>query len=241
MALIKCPECSKEISSLASACPACGCPSTVWMVKDEKKFLPIFAGTTFEFGRYPYEASGELKPIKWKVWALSPKQRLAILISEYILDAKPFNDESAPVSWEDSSLCHWMNKVFFWGAFSASEQKVMLNPFSVSDKSLRVFLPDRTDAYTIFQTDESRACKVTPYAKKNGVWANSETGTGPWWLNQTFKEYAMVIDPDGVCEERKYTAMDYADIGVRPLIALSYVPDEEELDETYGCMGYVKL
>lgn len=26
MALIKCPECSKEISNKASACPNCGCP-----------------------------------------------------------------------------------------------------------------------------------------------------------------------------------------------------------------------
>lgn len=241
MALIKCPECSKEISSLASACPFCGCPSTVWMAKDEKKLSLIFAGTTFEFGRYPYDSTGGIKPIKWKVWALSPKQRLAILISEYILDAKPFNDEFAKVSWEDSSLCHWMNTAFLLGAFSAVEQKVMLNPLDTRDKSLRVFLPDRTDAYCIFQTNEERACKVTPYAEKNGVWKNSKTGTGPWWLNQSLNEYAMVIDPVGVCEENKYTAMDYADIGVRPMIALSYVPAEEELNEPYGSMGYVKL
>jgi predicted amidophosphoribosyltransferase len=26
MALIKCPECGKEISDLAKACPSCGCP-----------------------------------------------------------------------------------------------------------------------------------------------------------------------------------------------------------------------
>ena len=26
MALIKCPECGKEISDKASACPNCGCP-----------------------------------------------------------------------------------------------------------------------------------------------------------------------------------------------------------------------
>ena len=26
MALINCPECNKEISSLAKACPHCGCP-----------------------------------------------------------------------------------------------------------------------------------------------------------------------------------------------------------------------
>lgn len=30
MALIKCPECGKEISDKASACPNCGCPSSEW-------------------------------------------------------------------------------------------------------------------------------------------------------------------------------------------------------------------
>lgn len=30
MALIKCPECSKDISSLASACPGCGCPNSAF-------------------------------------------------------------------------------------------------------------------------------------------------------------------------------------------------------------------
>lgn len=31
MSLIKCPECGKEISSKASSCPNCGCPSDEWM------------------------------------------------------------------------------------------------------------------------------------------------------------------------------------------------------------------
>ena len=30
MALIKCPECGKEISEKASFCPGCGCPSSEW-------------------------------------------------------------------------------------------------------------------------------------------------------------------------------------------------------------------
>lgn len=31
MALIKCPECGKEISDKAECCPNCGCPSTEWI------------------------------------------------------------------------------------------------------------------------------------------------------------------------------------------------------------------
>ena len=50
MALIKCPECKKEISDKASCCPDCGCPAEEWnMVKtvekkndEEKSEIPIF-------------------------------------------------------------------------------------------------------------------------------------------------------------------------------------------------------
>ncbi len=30
MALIRCPECGREISDQAESCPGCGCPKTVW-------------------------------------------------------------------------------------------------------------------------------------------------------------------------------------------------------------------
>lgn len=33
MSLIKCPECGKEISDKASACPNCGCPASEWKEK----------------------------------------------------------------------------------------------------------------------------------------------------------------------------------------------------------------
>lgn len=35
MALIKCPECGKEISDKALACPNCGCPSSEWNQSDK--------------------------------------------------------------------------------------------------------------------------------------------------------------------------------------------------------------
>ena len=37
MALVKCPECGKEISDSALACPHCGCPSDIIKEKIELK------------------------------------------------------------------------------------------------------------------------------------------------------------------------------------------------------------
>ena len=41
MSLIKCPECGKEISDKASACPNCGCPSIEWKNKNLKSDAQI--------------------------------------------------------------------------------------------------------------------------------------------------------------------------------------------------------
>ena len=37
MALIKCPECGREISDKAECCPRCGCPASEWINKEEEK------------------------------------------------------------------------------------------------------------------------------------------------------------------------------------------------------------
>lgn len=39
MALIECPECGKQVSDKASACPNCGCPIKQDKPKDEKEYL----------------------------------------------------------------------------------------------------------------------------------------------------------------------------------------------------------
>jgi len=43
MALVKCPECGKKISSKASSCPGCGCPQrepSIKKIKLEKLVIP---------------------------------------------------------------------------------------------------------------------------------------------------------------------------------------------------------
>lgn len=44
MALINCPECGREISDKAVACPHCGCPSSEWNTEDLKSFKKFVDG-----------------------------------------------------------------------------------------------------------------------------------------------------------------------------------------------------
>lgn len=41
MALIKCPECGKEISDKAAACPNCGCPASEFN-KNQQEFSHLY-------------------------------------------------------------------------------------------------------------------------------------------------------------------------------------------------------
>ncbi|MBP3697362.1 MAG: zinc ribbon domain-containing protein [Clostridia bacterium] len=63
MALIKCPECGKEVSDKAQSCINCGCPigsgSSVSTLRVECKTLQVFGGCSIVI-----EFNGEKKAIK---------------------------------------------------------------------------------------------------------------------------------------------------------------------------------
>ena len=248
MALIKCPECGKPISTLAPTCPNCGCSSSAWKSENKQKILPIFAGTTFQFGTYPYDASGSIKPINWHVFALSIDKRFAILYSEDIIDCRPYHESFSETNWDNSSIRYWLNNTFLKSAFSESEQAAMIAPFNKNPFSIDghggdlVFLPTAEDVINFFgNSNESKMCHVTPYAQANGAWTDSVTGCGAWWVNGCFGKYAQSVKPTGEFDPQTGLAVDYNDIGVRPVIVVSYTPDAGEKETGWGSMGLVYL
>lgn len=57
MALIKCPECSSEISDKAKACPKCGCPikeDVHFTEKEHRATQSIKDGMNYAVGGYIY-------------------------------------------------------------------------------------------------------------------------------------------------------------------------------------------
>ena len=59
-------------------------------------------GETIEFGNYPQEEDGTEKPIEWIVMKKEGNQ--VLLLSKYVLDAKPYNEEVEEVTWETSDI-----------------------------------------------------------------------------------------------------------------------------------------
>lgn len=64
----------------------------------------------------------------------------ALLLSRYILDAKPFNDEAKVVHWDSCSLRKWLNGEFLNNAFTEEEQnQVYLPPENERDINAEFF------------------------------------------------------------------------------------------------------
>lgn len=253
MALIKCPECGREISHTAAACPFCGCPATLWtndanptlFRANNKSYIMVERGYLVFFGRYPFDEDGTIKSIPWYVWSLDPLKKIALLVCDRIIDVKPYNKSNTPAKWKETSLFRWLNHSFAKESFSSAEYAKLQNPFgdeSEHNVHERVFLPTEEDVDNIFgDINEARRCRVTPYAKSRGAWIDKETDCGAWWVNKPFGTYCTAIKPDGTFERDRALAVDYEDIGVRPIILLSYTPRDKEVDAPEGTVGYIEL
>lgn len=167
-------------------------------------------GDTVKFGAYPQTASGESKPIEWTVLD-KDEDGYYVLISNYGLDAKPYNEEFVDITWEDCTLRAWLNGEFYETAFTSGEKSKIKTTKVVNsdnfaygtsggndtqDKVYLLSLDEITRYYGIAQDNYDKIhdelfCKPTEYAIANGaltyVFGGNEEyakydGNGWWWL-----------------------------------------------------------
>ena len=154
-------------------------------------------GTIVCFGRC--EQDNDLRngpePIEWVV--LERREDSALLVSRYGLDCQPYHAKRAIVTWEKSSIRHWLNSDFLGACFDAQEQQAIIKGKvdnsraqsyekhggdSGSDTQDKVFLLSYAEACRYFQTDEDRQLDSTDYAKAQGAYTNPVNGKCWWWL-----------------------------------------------------------
>ena len=187
-------------------------------------------GETIEFGNYPQEEDGTEKPIEWIVMKNEGNQ--VLLLSKYVLDAKPYNEEFEKVTWETSDIRKWLNNEFYTTAFNKTEKaKIQASLIKNEDNSEygtsgendtedKVFLLSEKEAETLFSNEEERIAKATEYAEKSGVY-DEEKGAW-WWLRSPGynSKYAAVVYNDGWVLGSGDSVYDNDD-GVRPALYLN--------------------
>lgn len=155
MALVKCPDCGKEVSDRSEACPHCGCPGKYFPGR------PVQMGSLFMFGKYKGQ------DIEWRV--LCRKGERYLLITNEIIDCMPFHNVHGGNAWSECSLREWLNNDFLFSAFSDSERQRIVEVTNSNgdapDTLDSVFLLSVDEARSYFRDDGDRVGHPTPYTE----------------------------------------------------------------------------
>ena len=153
------------------------------------------------------DQNDQKEPIKWRV--LSVNGNDAFLLADQNLDAKPYNNELANVTWATCTLRTWLNVTFLNTAFTSAEQAAIKNttvvnednPYysgteggvNTTDKVYLLSIAEASNTAYGFNgkysnnnaSNETRMAKNTAYAKECGASTSKSMeyeGNGYWWL-----------------------------------------------------------
>ena len=162
--------------------------------QDSDNLANVSVGDVITFGTYEQDndLSNGKEEIEWIV--LEKEEDRVLVISKYGLDAQPYNTGMKGVTWNTCTLRKWLNSTFLDEAFTEAEQSLiptvtLLNADNPeygtaggNDTEDKVFLLSIEETEQYFDTDESRECQTTAYAKEQGAYTGSSSEICWWWL-----------------------------------------------------------
>ena len=196
-------------------------------------------GKIIQFGAYEQDnnLSNGKEKIDWRILAVENGK--VFLISEKILNSKPYNEVDTDVTWETCTLRKWLNNDFFNTAFSESEKSRIITSTVVTkygtnggnDTSDKLFLLSYDEvcnpAY-VFSSDgeafdTAREAQGTDFSKSNGLYVetgSSYSGNSNWWLRTPGfdSNYACYVNIYGGVYGSYYDIVFNTSIGIRPAL-----------------------
>ena len=123
-------------------------------------------GSYIPFGHYPINTKGESQPLVWLV--LTVKNGKALLITDKLIDAVPYNTTYTDVTWETCTLRKWLNHDFMEAAFTPEERALIIttdleNQGNGKDTQDQIFILSRDELCRRLRTPESRICPPSRY------------------------------------------------------------------------------
>ena len=198
----------------------------------------IQLGGKVQFGQYPQGANGEVQPLVWRVIAVENGR--ALLITDKLIDAMPYNKEDFKVTWETCTLRKWMNNDFISKAFKSNQLAQIVTVTNQNPKNPqygtkggnatqdRIFALSIDEANKYFRDDDDSMAAPTGYAKKQGCYVSSDyllpsgEKTGWWWLRSpgNYSDLAARVGLDGYIF-RRGDCVSRSDVAVRPAFWLN--------------------
>ena len=205
------------------------------VIKEEETEIelngPYETGDTIVFGKYEQDGdlSNDKESIEWIV--LDVKDNKILVISQYALADKKYQEGDGPSTWEASSLRAWLNSTFIEDAFSEKERGKILdssvpadpNPDYETDPGSnttdKVFILSIQELEQYLSSDEERIC----IAAKGSKVVNFD-GKCFWWARNPGHSqlFAVLVGSDGKFSEYGYFAIDKH--AVRPAMWIEINP-----------------
>lgn len=181
-----CPNCGRS-GLTDNFCPNCGSAKPISENYGNRNAnSSVYAGNTVMFGAYEQDGnySNGAEPIEWTV--LSIENSRALLVSKYVLKWDYFNYGGSLSSWNDSSICYWLNDSFMNSAFTYNEKNALYSNYSSAAQ--KVFLLSEEEVRRYMGTVISRMGYPTRACANEGAytWA---TGACDWWLRDTMEGF----------------------------------------------------
>jgi len=183
-------------------------------------FNELKPGDVIQLGSYPQAADGGVLPISWKVLKVDAEGQRVLVVSEYVLAAKPFHTAEEPVYWPQCSLRSWLNDEFAAEAFTAEERaRIAVTSREAAGPDIDIFLwqqlgmEDATESLTdpVFLLSQADIVKyfpgespmfcpgagaeLTPYLE--AVSAEAGLDVSCWWLRSSYANapFASIVSP----------------------------------------------
>ncbi len=164
-------------------------------IDDISSVSALSVGDRVVFGTYEQDndTSNGTEDISWIVLAIDGDE--ALLLTEYLLDYVPYNEEYTSVTWETCTLRTWMNDTFYNAAFTSEEQaKIVTSTLSNNDNPTygteggndtedKIFALSIDEAEDYFSGSSSRKAYTTDYAHAKGY--DYSDGSDWWWLRSS--------------------------------------------------------
>jgi ABC-type amino acid transport substrate-binding protein/serine/threonine protein kinase len=160
------------------------------------------------------------KPIAWRVLAVEDGR--ALVISEHILENKPYNKQSGGITWETCSLRQYLNGEFLEKTFSADERSC-IDAVTNQNPDNRVHGTDggnpTEDRVFLLSIDEAKKYFIS---NGDGAATNLEDDSFWWWLRSQghSTSAAAFVGVFGIVNNGGYPTHAY-DGGVRPALWLN--------------------
>ena len=167
----------------------------IWPQVNMEKIQSATIGSYVTLGSYPQSSTDYDEGIEWLV--LDKKDGKLLLISRYVLDARPYNNpyeaKKENDNWESSWIRGWLNDDFLNKAFDSFEQshiehsvvKGITNTKKTEAETFdKVFLLSWDELESYFSSNEARDAEPTEYAMLENVPVNKSWGTGCFWLTR---------------------------------------------------------